>query len=84
MLEDILKSVSPDTLAHVIKANPAVVVAALHNFKAFRSFGQAMTTEQQLILSSNTDKLNDFFKSEEGKLAISIFADEFTKFVKAQ
>lgn len=82
MLDDLLKSISPDTLAHAIKSNPVVVQATLHKFKAYRSFGTAMTNEQQLVLSNNLDKLNDFFKSEEGKQAISIFADEFTKFVK--
>lgn len=41
-----------------------------------------MTTEQQITLSNNVNKLNDFFKSEDGKMSIAIFAEEFTKFVK--
>lgn len=82
MLDDILKSISADTLAHAIKSNPTTVLATLHKFKAYRSLGDAMTTEQQITLSNNVNKLNDFFKSEDGKMSIAIFAEEFTKFVK--
>ena len=86
----LLRKARPDTIdltgiegirARVIKSNPVAVLATLNNFKAYRSFGAAMTTEQQLTLSANVNKLNDFFKSDDGKLAISIFAEEFSKFV---
>jgi len=80
MLEDILRSVPPDTLAHVLQQNQHIVLATLHKFKAYRSFGQALNDAQQLNLSNNLGKLNDFFKSDDGKAVVDMFGSEFIKF----
>ncbi len=77
MLDDLLKSISPDVLAHAIQSNQLVVMATLQKFKAYRSFGEALSHAQQINLSKNLNKLNDFFKTDLGKEAISIFGEAF-------
>ena len=81
MLADILKTTSPDLLAHIIRNNQAVIQATLYKFKAYRSFGAAMTEAQQMTISNNLNKLDEFFKSEDGKTAVSSFAEKFSEFV---
>lgn len=83
MLADLLKIITPDTLSHALRSNPAVVMEALTKLETYNSFGSALTVDQQLCVSKNIDKLNAFFKSDQGKIAVSILAEEFTKFVEA-
>ena len=80
MLEEVLKLLSPDALVYAIKNNPVAVQGALHKFEAYKVFGEALTKDQQVFISSNLDKIADFFKTEKGMDAISILADEFIKF----
>ncbi len=82
MLADLLNIITPDALFHAIKTNPAVVQMALQKFEACRSFGQALSGEQQVAISNNLHRINDYFKSEEGKDLLSILADDFVKFTK--
>lgn len=80
MLDDLLKSVSPDVLAHAIRSNQTIVQATLFKFKAYRSFGEALSNSQQVNLSKNLDKLNDFFKTDVGREAIAIFGESFEEY----
>jgi hypothetical protein len=82
MLDDLLKSISPDVLVHAIRSNPLVVQATLHKFVAYRAFGNALNETQQLNLSSNLNKLGDFFKSDAGKEVANLFGEEFITFCK--
>ncbi len=82
MLADLLKIITPEALAAAIKSNPAVVQIALQKFEAYNSFGEALTIDQQICISNNLHKLNDFFKSTQGKSALGIIAEEFQRYVK--
>lgn len=81
MLTDLLRIITPDALAAAIRGNPRVVQAALQKFEAYSSLGQAMTTQQQVCVSNNLDKLTTFFKTDTGKGAVHSLADEFVKFI---
>lgn len=37
---------------------------------------------QQICISNNLDKMKSFFSTESGKTAVSMFAEEFTNYVK--
>lgn len=82
MLADLLKVITPDMLVSAIKSNPIVIQSALQKFEAYKSFGQALTVDQQICVSNNLDKLDLFFKSEQGKSSLGILAEEFQRFVK--
>lgn len=82
MLENLLKSVSPDILATVIRNNPALVVSTLQRTGIFVTIGQALSNTQQLCVSNNINRLEDYFKSKEGKSSLSLMANEFAEFVK--
>jgi len=82
MLADLLNIITPDALFHAIKTNPAVVQMALQKFEACRSFGQALNEEQQVTISNNLNRINDYFKSTEGKDLLGILADDFVRFTK--
>lgn len=82
MLADLLNIITPDALFHAVKTNPIVVQMALQKFEACRSFGQALSQEQQVTISNNLHRINDYFKSEDGKDLLSILADDFVKFTK--
>lgn len=84
MLVDLLRIITPEQLVHAIKSNPSVVQAALQKFEAYSAFGNAITIQQQLCISNNLDKLNGFFKSEQGRDSLSILADEFVKFISVK
>jgi hypothetical protein len=84
MLSDLLNIITPDALYHAIKTNPKVIELALQKFESCRSFGAALTTEQQIVISNNLDKVNDFFKSDQGKELLGILADDFVSFVNAK
>lgn len=80
MIADLLKMVTPEMLVHTLKTNQDTVMGILQKFDAYNSFGSALSTEQQLCISSNLSKANDFFLSKDGKEALSILAEEFVKF----
>lgn len=80
MLDDLLKTISPDVLAHALRANQTVVQATLYKFKAYRSFGEALSTSQQINLSKNLNKLNDYLKTDVGREAIAIFGETFEEY----
>lgn len=82
MLADLLNIITPDALFHAIKTNPAVVQMALQKFEACRSFGLALNQEQQVTISNNLNRINDYFKSTEAKDLLSILADDFIRFTK--
>lgn len=83
MLEDILKAISPDLLVKAIKSNPIVVQIALQKFEAYKSFAEDLSNSQQIIISNNLDHLDAYFKSDVGRDAVAILAEEFVKFVKS-
>lgn len=82
MLDNLLKSISPEILANVIKNNPAIVVATLQHTGVFVTIGQALTNTQQLCISANINRLEDYFKTKEGRSSLSLMANEFAEFVK--
>ena len=82
MLDSLLKSVSPEVLATVIKNNPDIVIATLQRTGIFVTIGQALSNTQQMCISANINKLEDYFKTKEGKSSLSLMANEFAAFVK--
>jgi len=83
MLADLLKIISPQTVASEVKNNLALVQQVLSRFEAYQSFGKALTESQQVFISNNLDKMDAYFKSKVGREAISMLAEDFEKFVKA-
>lgn len=84
MLADLLKVITPEMLVDAVRRNPVAVLSALQKFDTYVSFGQALTVDQQVCLSMNLTKVNDFLKSEQGKTSLSMLAEEFVNFVHAQ
>ena len=84
MLSDLIKIITPEALASAIRSNPAVVQSALQKFDAYTAFGQALSNEQQIVISNNLYRLDVFFRTEAGKKALSNLADEFSQFVVNQ
>ena len=82
MLDNLLKSVSPDVLATVVKNNPELVISTIQRMGIFITVGHALNTQQQMCISSNINKLDDYFKTKEGKSSLSLMANEFAEFVK--
>ena len=82
MLENLLKSVSPEVLANLIKSNPEIVIATLQRTGIFVTIGQALSNAQQICISANISKLDDYFKTKEGRSSLSLMANEFAEFVK--
>ena len=82
MLENLLKSVSPDVLATVIRNNPAIVISTLQRTGVFVTIGQALSNTQQMCISNNINRLEDYFKTKEGKSSLSMMANEFAEFIK--
>ena len=83
MLTDLLRIITPDALASAIRANPKVVQSALQKFESYASLGQAMTVQQQVCVSNNLNKLNTFFKTDNGKSAVNDLAEQFVRYVNA-
>lgn len=84
MLADLLRIITPDTLAAAIKSNPTVIQLALQKFDAYNSFGNALSNNQQLVISNNLNKVDAFFKSEQGKTSLGLLAEEFVDFVEGK
>jgi hypothetical protein len=82
MLADLLKVITPEMLVQAVRSNPVAVLSALQKFDTYVSFGQALTVDQQVCLSMNLTKVNDFIKSEQGKTSLSMLAEEFVAYVK--
>jgi len=80
MLAELLKALTPEMLVHAIKTNQVPIMMALQKFDAYNSFGAALSVEQQMCISSNLPKINDFFLSKDGKDALSILAEGFMTF----
>jgi len=79
MLSQVLNNLTPDLIASTIKANPQLVPSVLQRFEAFNAFSKALTTEQQVYISRNIDKLASFFQEPDVKEAIDILAADFIK-----
>jgi hypothetical protein len=82
MLENLLKSVSPEVLATVIRNNPDIVISTLQRTGVFMTIGAALSNTQQLCVSNNYSKLDEYFKTKEGKSSLSMMANEFAEFLK--
>ena len=83
MLTDLLRIITPDALAAAIRANPKMVQSALQKFESYASLGQAMTVQQQVCVSNNLNKLDKFFKTDNGKHAVNDLAEQFVNYVNA-
>lgn len=83
MLDVLLKTLSPAKIASMIRENPFATLSVLQNFDSFVSFGNALTTDQQVLLSNNLPRIAEFLKSSEGKASVSVIAESFVDFVKA-
>ena len=81
MLNQLLSVMSPEMIIHAIKANPKVIIDTLQKFDTFKLLGSSLSTEQQVVLSNNASLVNDFLRSEQGRTAAYLWADEFTNFV---
>lgn len=84
MLPHLINLILSQNIAPDIRNNITQVQQTASKFDAaYKSFGSALNEKQQLFISNNLDKLDAFFKSEDGKGVISMFAEEFEKFTKA-
>lgn len=81
MLNQLLSVMTPELIIHAIKSNPKVIVETLQKFDTFKLLGQSLSTEQQVVISNNAILINDFLKSEAGRTAAFLWADEYCKFV---
>jgi hypothetical protein len=79
MIGDILKHITPEIVISTIQANPMLVPQVLQKFDAFVALGQALTTEQQMYISANMNKLGIFLRQSDVKEAIGIIAEAFIK-----
>lgn len=82
MLADLIRIITPESLAAAIKSNPMVVQLALQKFDAYKSFGNALSDHQQVVISSNLNKMDAFFKSPQGRSSLGLLAEEFVDFVE--
>lgn len=82
MLNQLLSVMTPELIIHAIKQNPKVIIETLQKFDTFKLLGSSLTEQQQITISNNVGLVNDFLKSQEGKTAIGLWADEFTNFVE--
>ena len=82
MLTDLLNIITPEVLFYAIKTNPEAFKNAIQKSDVYASFGNALSQEQQIVISNNLHRINDYFKSEDGKELLSILADDFVKFTK--
>jgi hypothetical protein len=81
MLEQILKTIPASQVLTALKANPTVILPILQSSETFILFGKALTGEQQKTISSNLHLVDSFLKTDDGKTAISMFAESFSDFV---
>jgi hypothetical protein len=81
MLNQLLSVMTPELIIHAIKANPTVIIQTLQKFDTFKLLGQSLNTEQQIVLSNNAPLINDFLKSEAGRTAAYLWAEEYCSFV---
>ncbi len=72
---------TPELIIHAIKSNPKVIIETLQKFDTFKLLGQSLSTEQQIVLSNNAILINDFLKSEAGRTAAYLWAEEYCTFV---
>ncbi len=82
MLNQLLKSMTPELIIHAIKSNPKVVIETIQKFDTFKLLGQALNTEQQIALSKNADNLNAYLSSVQGRESLSNWVDGFNSFVE--
>lgn len=68
-------------IIHAIKSNPKVILDTVQKFDTFKLLGSSLSSEQQVVLSNNAPLLNDFLRSEAGRTAIYLWAEEFCTFV---
>lgn len=80
MLDQILKMVTPDQIIAAIKNNPTIMPLVLQRSEAYLALGKALTTNQQLIISNNLNKLAEFLGTDIAKDYIAIFAEDFCEF----
>lgn len=84
MLPNLINLILSQNIAPDIRNNITQVQQTAARFDAvYQSFGGALTEKQKVLISNNLDKLEEFFKSEDGKGMISMFVEEFEKFTKA-
>lgn len=81
MINQLLRLVSPDVVEQAFKNNPGAAIEILQKFATFRLIGEALTREQQVILSNNIKYVNHYLVSEDGKASIRIWAEGFVEFV---
>lgn len=81
MLNQLLSVMTPELIIHAIKSNPKVIIQTLQKFDTFKLLGQSLSEEQQIVLSNNAILINDFLKSEAGRTAAYLWAEEYCTFV---
>ena len=73
---------SPEVIEQSFKSNPTAAVEILQKFDTFKLLGDALTREQQVLLSNNTKYIKHYLMSEDGKASVRIWAEGFVDFVK--
>ena len=74
--------ISPEFFVEYIKNHPALIISVLQRFETFKSFGNALDLDRQLILSNNLHRVNSFLLSQEGKDCSCLFVDSLSEFIK--
>lgn len=84
MLPNLINLILSQSIAPDIRNNITQVQQTAAKFDAvYQSFAGALTDKQKVLISNNLDKLEGFFKSEDGKGILSMLVEEFEKFTKA-
>lgn len=81
ILDHFLKVLTPDMVLMAIKDNPKLMPELVQKFDTFKLLGQALTTELQVVLSTNAGLVNNYLVTEDGKAAIKLWAEGFAEFV---
>jgi hypothetical protein len=79
MLNELLKIVTPEAVAQAVRENPKVIQRTLQSFNCYKTFGQTLSTEQQVCLSNNLHQLDSFFKTDVGVDCIQNLMSNFIK-----
>ena len=82
MLARLLSVMTPQVIIEAVKANPEVFRKTVQKFDTFKLISNALTTEQQLYVSANLSRVNDFLADDLGRKCIKDFAVELKAFIE--
>ena len=82
MINYLIRMMSPEVIEQSFKSNPGVALEILQKFDTFKLLGDALTREQQVLLSNNTKYIKHYLMSEGGKSSVKTWAEGFVDFVE--